>query len=194
MAPPTSPPLHWTPDLQAACADAVHRAVCDFTGTDGFGACMLYAVAGWSLLVALDGPAWLLQAGSARILADPPDGWLEFDATLPGALARGEFHCWLAKQSTLPQTQPAFLVDFSARHFPRMCHEMLKAGERIPWSQPTPPPVIWTAGQQSPLIQWEPVPALCRLLWEHLYERFADYRPLRQLVATQVQQRLRERR
>jgi hypothetical protein len=156
---------------------------------------MLYAVAGWSLLLALDGPAWLLQAGSARILADPPDGWLEFDATLPGALARGEFHCWLAEQSSLPQTHPAFLVDFSARHFPRMCHELLLAGERIPWSQPTPPPpVIWTAGQQSPLIHWEPVPALCRLLWEHLHDRFADYQPLRQLVTTHLRQRLHERR
>lgn len=156
---------------------------------------MLYAVAGWSLLLALDGPAWVLQAGSARILVDPPDGWLEFDATRPGALARGEFHCWLAQPSSLSQTQPVALVDFSARHFQRMCHEMPLAGERLPWSQPTtPPPVIWTAGQQSPLIQWEPVPALCRLLWEHLREHFDDYRPLRQLVATHLPQRRRERR
>jgi hypothetical protein len=191
---PRTPPgtgLHWTPERQAACADAVHRAVCDFTGTDGFGACMLYAVAGWSLLVGIEGEAWHLQAGTARMLADPPDGWVEFDGARPGALARGEFHCWVAKQSSRPQGRPAALVDFSSRHVQRMCREMLMAGERLPWSQPPPPPVIWTEGEQSPLIHWEPVPALCLALWEHIRDHHDDNRPLWRLVTTHMQHRLR---
>ena len=196
---PTPARIQWTPDRQATLAEAVHAAVCDFTGTDGYGACMLYTVAGWSPLVALDSEAWHLQAGSARILADPPDGWLEMNGALPGALERGEFHCWLAKAPPHPQAQqaqPAALVDFSARHFQRMCQEMPLPEERgrIPYTQPPPPPFIWTTGQQSPLVHWEPIPTLCRALWEHVGDHFDAYRPLRDLVATHWRQCLRKAR
>jgi hypothetical protein len=192
---PTPARVQWTPTVCAALADAVHAAVCEFTGTDGYGACMLYAVAGWSPLVALDSEAWHLQAGTARILAEPPDGWLEMNGQLPGAIERGEFHCWLAQASPRPQARPAALVDLSSRHFQRMCQEMPLADEsaRIPWTQP-PPPYIWTSGDQSPLVHWAPVPALCRAIWEHVREHFDEYRPLRNLVSTHWHQRLRQAR
>jgi hypothetical protein len=79
--------------IRALIAEAVHTAVCDFSQSDGFRLCQLYTVAGYALLSRIDGRQWAMQAGSAWMLADPPDGWWQYDATTPYALERGEFHC-----------------------------------------------------------------------------------------------------
>src|SRR5262245_51509295 len=76
-------------------AEAVHRAVCEFTGTDGFGNCMMYAWAGVSLCSRVFQRTYLLQAGSLRIQADPsnPHSWFTIDASEDG-FHIGEFHAW----------------------------------------------------------------------------------------------------
>lgn len=172
---------------RALIAEAVHDAVCAFSKSDGFGLCQLYTIAGYMLLGALDGPQWVMQAGSAWILADPPDGWCCYDATTRDALARGEFHCWLAKQGPTKASPPAAFVDFSARHFHRWVDhlQVIGGGERIPWTHPTePPPYMWTEGTQSEWVRWEPDPAMCTALWTSTLAHIQEYRPLQRLVAT----------
>lgn len=170
-------------------AEAVHDAVCAFSHSDGFGACQLYAVAGYALLSKIDGPQWIMQAGSAWMLADPPDGWWLYDAGSPDAWERGEFHCWLAKQGATPEGPPAAFVDFTSRHLRRTVEQMatvgdLGSGERIPWTHTTePPPFIWTEGEQSPWVHWQPDPDACRALWTFTLAQGAQYRPLTRLLA-----------
>lgn len=111
MSPPALP--HAT--VRDAVASAVHRAIADSTGGDGFGYCYLYAYLGWRLLREEVGRPYLLQAGSLRLLA-PPAGWLAMD-TSPGDLASGAFHCWLARPH--PDGAPSEVVDLAARHYGR---------------------------------------------------------------------------
>ena len=72
--------------LRTRIATTVHDAVCAFSQSDGFGLCQLYTIAGYCLLSRLDGPQWIMQAGSAWISADPSDGWCYFDAGSPHAI------------------------------------------------------------------------------------------------------------
>src|SRR5438270_5419806 len=90
------------PGVRQGIAEAVNRAVGEFTGSDGFGYCYLYALAGWRLAREVTGRDYLLQAGVLRVLADPPDGWLVMRAWEDG-LWRGEFHCWFARPDRLGQ-------------------------------------------------------------------------------------------
>lgn len=101
--------------VRDAVASAVHRAVVDSTGGDGYGYCYLYAYLGWRLLREELGRPYLLQAGSLRLLA-PPAGWLVMDTSL-GDLASGAFHCWLARPD--PDGGPSEVVDLAARHYGR---------------------------------------------------------------------------
>jgi hypothetical protein len=52
-----------------AIADAVHRAVCEYTESDGMGSCHKYAVAGRGLLWYL-GKRTIIQAGTMFCLAN----------------------------------------------------------------------------------------------------------------------------
>jgi len=99
-------------------------------------------VAGYMLLSRIDGPQWTMQAGSAWMLADPPDGWYVYDTRQPGALERGEFHCWLAKQGPTKKAPPVAFVDFTTRHLRRTAETMAipDGNERIPWTHTTKPP------------------------------------------------------
>jgi hypothetical protein len=56
-------------------AEAVHRAVCEFSGSDGFGQCSLYAVAGFGLMVLTKLPlgSCYPQVGSLYLQPDPTD-------------------------------------------------------------------------------------------------------------------------
>jgi hypothetical protein len=184
--------------LRSIVAEAVHEAVCAFSQSDGYGRCQLYTVAGCILLTNVDGPGWYMQAGSAWILADPPDGFWHYDATQPLALARGEFHCWLAKEGATKGGPPAAFVDFSARHFHRTVNEMNAAGpreggERIPWTHQTePPPYIWTNGSPSDWVRWEPLPDLCEALYTQVVHHGAEYRRFHPLLAEAYRTRVRQ--
>jgi hypothetical protein len=184
--------------VRALIAEVVHDAVCTFSQSDGFALCQLYTVAGYALLGRIDGPQWTMQAGSAWMLADPPDGWWYYDATTPLALERGEFHCWLAKEGATKGGPPAQFADFSARHFHRTVDTMcasgaMNGGEVIPWThRAEPPPYVWTDGLQSEWVRWEPSPAMCRALWTTVLDRMEQYRPLMRLVADRYRAGVRE--
>ena len=54
--------------IHALIAQAIHDAVCTFSGSDGFGLCQLYTVAGYALLGRLDGPGrGVHDRGIARV-------------------------------------------------------------------------------------------------------------------------------
>lgn len=153
------PPQRYTHEQ---IADAVHHAVCDHSGSDGFGHCRLYAVAGWVLLQHLGYRNVVPQAGRLSLMPDPfdPTLWLEMD---PGFGLLGEIHCWLV----IPPTKPApgqhemsgdvQVVDFAARHYRSYV-------ERLPvihpaddgsfpingWRHEEPPKYLWTAWATLP--------------------------------------------
>src|SRR4051794_32600880 len=101
-------------------ADAVHLAVCEYTQSDGFGHCPVYATCGMTLLMRLGYQHPLIQAGAAWIGSDPddPDLGAYFD---PSNVEAGEFHSWIALTKTKPAEGRSRapgdmqIIDFSAR-------------------------------------------------------------------------------
>jgi hypothetical protein len=110
----------WRDDI----ADAIHRAVCEFTGSDGFGHCHAYSVAGFGVLNHLYAePKCWINAGKARIFHDPSDPTLCVEmGTDPMA---GDYHCW----NVLEGLSGVILVDFAARHYKRYCWCLINCNE-----------------------------------------------------------------
>jgi hypothetical protein len=80
--------------LHRKVSRAVHEAVCEVSGTDGFRMCRSYAVTCWLLLQSLGYRNGAPQAGMLALLGDPadPTGWF---AMGPGQNPAGnELHCW----------------------------------------------------------------------------------------------------
>lgn len=102
--------------LRVRIAGAVHRAVCEFTGTDGFGYCYLYAWGGNTLAREVTGRPYRLQAGALRLRLDGDRGWLTMNPQQDG-FGRGEFHCWMARSDG--RGHLAEIVDLGARHYAR---------------------------------------------------------------------------
>jgi hypothetical protein len=67
-------------------------------------------------------------------------------------------------------------------------HGALTGGDQIPWTQTAEPPAfVWTTGEQSAWVHWQPLPALCRHLWVSVGEDLRLYRPLLRLVTERYQ-------
>ena len=80
-------------------ADAVHRAVCKITGSDGFGKCHLCSLAGVGLLSRLTSRYYVLQARSFLISVGSSDRWVGIDKSPSDSLvglSDGDYHCWIA--------------------------------------------------------------------------------------------------
>jgi hypothetical protein len=140
-------------------AEAVHHAVCDYTGTDGSGQCAMYAVAGMGLLLGLRENA-CVQIGALCLQPDPgdPTAWISMDP----ANGWGEVHAWLAlwKRPPSPGVSPSDveIIDLSARHYRRYVEDMpsiLPPGvapiEKV-WRQPGEPAYLW--GTKDRLPKW----------------------------------------
>lgn len=171
--------------VRSRMAEAVHRAVCDVTGTDGSGHCLLYAVAGAVLAKEVLGRDYFVQAGSLSLLADPPDGAIMIDAS-GGGVERGEYHCWLAHPD--PERE---LVDFASRHFKHYVEDMLTIEQahgplliladeqnRITWNRPDPEPYIWTDGRQTAYARYVPTEEACNRVWNLILTNQAEMREL----------------
>lgn len=158
-----------TPDprFRAAAAAAVHDAVCQVAGGDGYGHCLLYAHAGAALLGSLLDAPYQIQIGSLAYRIDPAGGgWLELRAE-DGGLDRGEYHAWVglagAPAGPANRCEIAALVDFSTRHLRAMAERMprvrrvqavgacqiVELGESadpVEWTRPDgPPEFVWAA-------------------------------------------------
>jgi hypothetical protein len=147
-------------------AEAVHLAVCEFTGTNGMGACMYYAATGWFVACKAFRKPYTLQAGSLYLVAAPPEGVVAFEYG-KGGFVGGEFHCWFAISSMDGASQTTEIVDLSSRHFRDIAnaphiegtlacggHDIDLLGRGIKWERPeAPPDFIWLENAKSELVR-----------------------------------------
>ena len=127
--------------------------MCEVSGTDGFGKCLMYAVAGWSLL---HERGFIVQGGSLMLVSDPAnDAGIKLDAG-DGGFERGEYHCWVSRQVG----DRVEVVDLASRHYRRYVEQcqvesaqtlaggaayiFTPAAEQIPWTRDDPPTSVWT--------------------------------------------------
>ena len=137
---------------KARVAEAVHRAVCDVTGTDGLGHCALYARAGAVVASVVTNAEYVVNAG--RMTAgtgarDPEDDgtelYLGMDPALSGYCGM-EFHAWCVRRppgvptGVLLQADPSSVevVDLSMRHYRAMAEAI-----GLPWPREPLPPWYW---------------------------------------------------
>ncbi len=168
-------------------AVAVHRAVCEFTNSDGCGRCFHYALAGWVLACSLMKREYVLQSGSLYIVADPPNGAVAIE---PGQFGfeRGEFHCWFAAPGS--DGKMAEFVDLSSRHYRRLVERGIQFSDvketdaasivtlgtdRIEWKRKdNPPEFIWTNGTFPDVVRVVPTAEatnyFCKAASDHLEE------------------------
>jgi hypothetical protein len=179
----TSHPAHPIPSEveKARYAEAVHRAVCEVTESDGFARCMQYAVAGFGLLA---DAGYILQAGSLAIIADETDPTMAMlmDAS-NGGFDRAEGHCWLARQNG----SDCEIVDFAARHYRRYCEDMMivedvqmmPAGcifhidtdptHKAKWNRADPPAYYWEPrGSINAIARFKADPEACQALVDRM--------------------------
>ena len=176
-------------------AEAVHRAVCEFTNSDGCGRCFHYALAGWALACVLFEREYTLQAGSLYIIADPPDGAVAFEPGQYG-FERGEYHCWFSAPGK--NGKMAEFVDLSSRHYKRLVERAVQAinvteieggsliavvADRIEWKRKdNPPDFIWTNGTFPDVIMARPTAEATIYFNERANDSFAKYAPLVKLA------------
>jgi hypothetical protein len=136
---------------QARYAEAVHRAVCEVTESDGFGECLAYARASYALLA---DQGWTIQVGQMVIIADPAKGLSGGGAVILGKdkdFWQGQYHAWLARLNG----SKIEIVDFTARHYRTYAETSLNAPPE--WNRPDPPTWLWNAtGNQSDLALFRP--------------------------------------
>jgi hypothetical protein len=156
---------------KAEIAEAIHRALCDITRSDGFMKCHYYACLGYHFFARIGFVVhWL--AGGLAVFADPSDPTLAFafDPEL-GRQERGDFaeaHSWLM----LPYGPPVGgihtpdqydLVDFSSRHYKRYAEVAAEQGrgEPVNWKIPDPPAFIWERADRLPYwVRFRQMPAV----------------------------------
>jgi hypothetical protein len=142
------------PAVRERLAAAVHSAVCDYSGSDGFGHRVLYAIAGWGILLGSgESQNCAPQSGALFLKPDPSDqgGWLSLDPDN----GPGELHAWIVRfkkpvstglQEIPPDTE---IIDFSARHYrdlvermPRIKNQEAESVRRA-WLQAAPSSFLW---------------------------------------------------
>jgi hypothetical protein len=141
---------------KAQIAEAVHHAVCQHTGTDGFGYCRWYAACGWLLLQSLGYEKAVLQSGRLSLHPDPNDPtlWIEMD---PSHGVIGELHCWVVlPDENLPpgrhrMGQNVQVIDFAARHYRSYVERTpMLGGSQARWRRENPPDFIWDSLNRLP--------------------------------------------
>lgn len=143
-----------------AIADAVHRAVCQYTASDGVGSCHRYAVAGQGLLQHLGKPT-VLQAGSLHVLVDDVSQYAM--SMLGENWHNGELHVWLGYD------QPLEAIDFSSRLYKKMWEELLTLDDEwVSWTRPEPPPYVWALKDKLPKwLKLQALPEPTKAVWKH---------------------------
>lgn len=146
-----------TPEFKSRIAEAVHRAVCEVTGTDGCGQCLYYALGGALLLNKVTNRLFVPQIGGLLLLTSPPDRWHGVDMSAEGdpmkSFHNSDFHCWISEANSKrlrlgnqPQKCRA-MIDLSSRHY----HQLLKRViPDIEWNREPPPSYLWSDGRALP--------------------------------------------
>ena len=132
---------------RARTAEAVHQAVCDVTGGDGYGMCHLYARAGALVASVATGRPYMWQAGELLVGTGDAneDGELHFQYKPAASGYNGlEFHCWITER---PAGEPGTVMtggpeveyaDFALRHVMRAI-----GLSGFPWRRERLPAYYW---------------------------------------------------
>lgn len=170
------------PVVRDLIAEAVHKAVCEFTDSDGFGFCMLYSIAGMGLLGRVFEHKLYPQAGSMGVLIDPPDYWMVMDGEDFQPNVGGEFHCWLGGPSNDGGVE---LIDFSARHYKRYCGGLIdvtdfdvvspglyvrrdspvETHKPMTWNREDPPAYLWLGKILPNWLTLKPIRRVTEAVW-----------------------------
>lgn len=133
---------------QARIADAVHQAVCEVLGGDGFGKCAYYARPGALVAACMTGHEYAIQAGSMHVCTDDDDPGMGLGMVPAMSDYSGlEFHAWFMRVPpgivageiiTGEAAQNIEVADLGMRHYRRMAEA---AG--ITWNRAQLPPYYW---------------------------------------------------
>jgi hypothetical protein len=124
--------LRVEPDFDAV-AEAVHQAIGEAMGTDGFGLSRLYAALGYALLVGFHEAAdYNLHAGFLYLFPDPDNRPLDWYAHPQ--------YPWIVGPGGVR-------IDLAARHYPRM---VTQAPDPLTWHRPPPPTYLSYADADQP--------------------------------------------
>lgn len=139
-------------------ANAVHRAVCKFTNSDGVGWCKLYALAGARLATQVFDADYSVKIGGLNVKCDPKSdgGWGYVPSRFIDPYQAGEFHCWFSCGDEV--------VDLSTRHLKK--HYDLCAGGEPYWVIGPPPKFVW--GRLPNWLALTPDHALMRMVGENI--------------------------
>lgn len=171
-------------EIKMNIAEAVHRAVCQQTQSDGCGRCLDYAIAGMALASKLLGRKYVVQAGTLYLVADPPDGVVAMEPGEDG-FERGEFHCWFGAPAG--NGKMAEFIDLSSRHYralvERCCQNTEALGRRISWTrEDDPPPFIWTDGTFPDMMRVVPSAEAVNFIYNSGPELLLSYVPVVKLA------------
>jgi len=142
----------------AQIAEAVHQAVCQATGTNGFRQCIAYAVPGAAVASVITGQPHIMQAGGIEVLTGDVTGEGEaalvldpLSADPEGGVENQEFHAWFSPEPvglargvvTSVRRDDLIIADLSMRHFSEYC-----AAAGAPWSREPLPAYCWASAHQ----------------------------------------------
>jgi hypothetical protein len=129
-------------------ANAVHRAVCEFTETDGFRSCVAYAQVGAYVanIVSHDDNRYVCQAGGVRVRLDKDDDLCIEMRPAATDYSGLELHCWITRvprnavNGVIVDVPPDQLeiADLSLRHFPKHAEVF-----GLPWRRTNWPNFFW---------------------------------------------------
>jgi hypothetical protein len=138
------------PPAAARIAEAVHQAVCEVTGSDGFSHCALYASVGATVASLATGDEYVVNAGRLEVGTGTRDAvdtelYLGMDPALSGYSGR-EFHAWFIRRPAEGPTGVLFtadprsveVADLSMRHYRAMAEAI-----GMTWQRETLPAWYW---------------------------------------------------
>lgn len=189
-----------TRQIRRRVARAVHEAVCDYTGSNGAGCCMYYAVVGAVVAGKAFRRGYVPQAGTLQVACDPDSEWgwaIDPRQHIDGFVA-GEFHCWFFicnGPSPGKMTGISELVDLSSRHYREFHAKAIWAVDGTPpeCRIPDPPEFLWLDLMLPDWVRLLPDATATNQLMKCFVDARADWGETLRLAHRQFEQLAQER-